>query len=152
MSLAVNYFDRNGKIFTMLFYTLLLLIVTTCCFYILSEIAMTLRHHYHFKRHKKHFRMDGKTILITEASSGTGRSIVEYLVAHGAKVIMACRNLSKAEEVADEIRKSTGIDPKRLSVVHLDFIDLNSVRECAKKVSFSLFKYLFFGYLVLFLC
>ncbi|XP_014771442.1 retinol dehydrogenase 14 [Octopus bimaculoides] len=137
MSLAVNYFDRNGKIFTMLFYTILLCIVTTCCLYILSKIAMKIRYHYHFKCHKNYFRMDGKTILITEATSGTGRSIAEYLVAQGAKVIMACRNISKAEEVADEIRNSTGIDPKMLSVVHLDFIDLNSVRECAKKITAS---------------
>lgn len=81
--------------------------------------------------------MDGKTILITEATSGIGRSIVEYLVAQGAKVIMACRNISKAEEVANEIRNSSGVDLKKLTVVHLDFIDLNSVRECAKKITAS---------------
>merc|ERR1712115_481755 len=55
----------------------------------------------------------------------------------GAKAVMLCRNIEKAEEAAEEIRKAT----KGEVIVHkLDLADLASVRECAEQLGNSLEK------------
>lgn len=79
-------------------------------------------------------KMDGKTVLITGANSGIGKETAKGLVSLGAKVIMACRNLEKAEAAAEEIRRQTGVDPNQVVIIQLDTSDLESVRNCSRKV------------------
>lgn len=43
--------------------------------------------------------MEGKTVLITGANSGIGKETAKDLAGRGARIIMACRNLTTAEEV-----------------------------------------------------
>ena len=43
--------------------------------------------------------------LVTGASSGIGKYATMYFAYKGAKVIMACRNIKKAESVKEEILK-----------------------------------------------
>ena len=52
----------------------------------------------------------------------------------GAKVVMLCRDLEKADEAADDIRKDTG---NVVSVVHLDLSSLESVRKCAEELHYN---------------
>ncbi|CAG0913415.1 unnamed protein product [Notodromas monacha] len=48
-------------------------------------------------------RAKGKIVIVTGANSGIGREISESLAKHGARVIMACRDMKKCEKVRKEI-------------------------------------------------
>ena len=54
------------------------------------------------------------------------------LARRGARVILACRSLQKAEEAAKEMRTLTG--NSEVVVRHLDLASLKSVREFAEKI------------------
>jgi len=65
-----------------------------------------------------------KTVIITGASSGVGLWTAKALSARGWHVVMACRDLAKAERAAQE----TGIDPAARTLLHIDLGSLASVR------------------------
>lgn len=44
-------------------------------------------------------KMNGKTVLITGANGGIGRETAKDIAKRGARVILACRNLTAANEV-----------------------------------------------------
>lgn len=50
----------------------------------------------------------------------------------GARVILACRDITRAERAAEDIRKSTGNG--NVVVYKLDLASLKSVRKCADEV------------------
>ncbi|KAM3872919.1 retinol dehydrogenase 13 [Diretmus argenteus] len=75
-------------------------------------------------------RLDGKTVLITGANTGIGKETSRDLARRGARVVMACRDLSRAERAAEEIRQSTGNG--NVVIRHLDLASLFSVRHFAK--------------------
>ncbi|XP_067456345.1 retinol dehydrogenase 13 isoform X2 [Thunnus thynnus] len=75
-------------------------------------------------------RLDGKTVLITGANTGIGRETSRDLARRGARVVMACRDLTRAEQAAEEIRRSTGNG--NVVIRHLDLASLYSVRQFAK--------------------
>ena len=49
-------------------------------------------------------RMDGKTVVITGCNTGIGKVTATEIARRGAKVLMLCRDLDKAEATAKEIR------------------------------------------------
>ncbi|XP_059998042.1 retinol dehydrogenase 14-like isoform X2 [Lagenorhynchus albirostris] len=49
--------------------------------------------------------MHGKTVLITGANSGLGRATAAELLRLGARVIMGCRDRTRAEEAAVQLRR-----------------------------------------------
>ena len=65
------------------------------------------------------------TVVITGASSGVGLYAAKALAKRGWHVVMACRDLPKAERVAQEV----GMAPGSYTVMHLDLGDLSSVRQ-----------------------
>uniref|UniRef100_A0A667ZPN9 Si:dkey-23o4.6 n=1 Tax=Myripristis murdjan TaxID=586833 RepID=A0A667ZPN9_9TELE len=75
-------------------------------------------------------RLDGKTVLITGANTGIGKETSRDLARRGARVVMACRDLTRAERAAEEIRRSTGNG--NVVIRHLDLASLYSVRQFAK--------------------
>ena len=75
-------------------------------------------------------KLDGKLVVITGANTGIGKETVIDLAKRGARVIMCCRDLTKAEEASKEIRKISGSD--LVEVAHLDLASLKSVRKCAE--------------------
>ncbi|XP_053399651.1 retinol dehydrogenase 13-like [Mercenaria mercenaria] len=81
-------------------------------------------------RSKAH--MNGKTVLITGANTGIGKETAKDLARRGARVLLACRDITKAERAAEDIRKTTG--NKNVVVYILDLASLKSVRQCANEV------------------
>jgi NAD(P)-dependent dehydrogenase (short-subunit alcohol dehydrogenase family) len=71
----------------------------------------------------------GATAVITGANSGLGLHDSIELARHGAKVIMACRNMEKGEAAAQQVAAETGT--AKPEVRHLDLSSLDSVRGFA---------------------
>jgi NAD(P)-dependent dehydrogenase (short-subunit alcohol dehydrogenase family) len=74
----------------------------------------------------------GRTAVVTGASAGVGLETARVLAARGADVILACRDLSKAERAADRIR--AGLGPVSLRIIPLDLASLASVRAAAREI------------------
>lgn len=74
--------------------------------------------------------LNDKLFVVTGANSGIGWEAARMLGEHGARVIMACRTVSKGEEAAAKIReKAAGA---KLTVMALDLADLDSVKAFAQ--------------------
>jgi NAD(P)-dependent dehydrogenase (short-subunit alcohol dehydrogenase family) len=74
--------------------------------------------------------LSGKRVLVTGVSAGLGVETARALAAHGAQVIGAARDLSKAQAATEQVRaQATGGGSLRL--VQLDLASLDSVRRCA---------------------
>lgn len=73
--------------------------------------------------------LTGKVVIITGANSGLGLESTKDLAAKGATVIMACRNLQKAEAAKSEILSAQ--PDAKLDVMQLDNASLASVRSFA---------------------
>ena len=52
--------------------------------------------------------LNGKTIIVTGASSGIGRATAQVVAKHGANVVIAARRVDLCAEVAESIRSSGG--------------------------------------------
>lgn len=76
--------------------------------------------------------MKGKTVIITGASAGIGMEAARDIARRGARVILACRNLTKAAGVAADIQTSTGNSD--VVVRELDTSSLASVRAFAANI------------------
>ena len=71
-----------------------------------------------------------KTILVTGVSAGLGVETARALAAHGAQVIGAARDLSKAQAATEQVRTQASRGGA-LRLVQLDLASLASVRRCA---------------------
>lgn len=78
--------------------------------------------------------MKGKTVIVTGANSGIGRATAAGIVKLQGRVIMACRDTSRAEEAAQQVRQETGADSTQLVVKHLDLASLTSVHTFCQDV------------------
>ncbi|XP_026072500.1 retinol dehydrogenase 11 [Carassius auratus] len=77
-------------------------------------------------------RLDGKTVLITGANTGIGKETAVDMAKRGARVILACRDMDRANRAADEVRRRSGNG--NVIVKMLDLASLQSVRALAKDV------------------
>jgi NAD(P)-dependent dehydrogenase (short-subunit alcohol dehydrogenase family) len=76
----------------------------------------------------------GKRILVTGVSAGLGVETARSLAAHGAQVVGAARDLTKAEAATTEVRKAAGANGGSFDLIELDLASLKSVRACADKL------------------
>ena len=76
--------------------------------------------------------LDGQVAVVTGANSGLGFATAAGLRAKGATVLLACRNLVKADEAASRL-VALGNGPAPL-VVKLDLEDLDSVSSAVKEI------------------
>jgi NAD(P)-dependent dehydrogenase (short-subunit alcohol dehydrogenase family) len=78
------------------------------------------------------FRVDDKVAVIIGGSGGIGEALAVGLAEYGAKVVIAGRNLNRAQDVAQDIaakyKKSDAV------ALQVDMIDENSVAELKDKV------------------
>lgn len=65
------------------------------------------------------------TVVVTGASSGVGLYAAKALAKRGRHVVMACRDLAKAESAA----KSVEMPPDSYTLMHIDLGSLESVRQ-----------------------
>jgi NAD(P)-dependent dehydrogenase (short-subunit alcohol dehydrogenase family) len=72
----------------------------------------------------------GKRALVTGVSAGIGIETARALAAHGAQVIGAARDLSKAQAATEQVREQAASGGS-LDLVQLDLASLDSVRRCA---------------------
>ncbi|CAH8821808.1 unnamed protein product [Trichobilharzia szidati] len=102
-------------------------------------------------------RLDGKLAIVTGSSAGIGLITAGELARRGAKVIMACRNLSKAEGVRKQLLEKYGVNNPdsvnidiackdvtqslspikndQLIIEQLDLASLDSVRQFADRIN-----------------
>src|SRR4051794_25946572 len=68
--------------------------------------------------------LDGRTVVITGATSGIGRAAAVELSRAGARVVLAVRNTDRGEQVVKDLENPA-------EVQHLDLTDLASARKFA---------------------
>ncbi len=77
--------------------------------------------------------LKGKRILVTGVSAGLGVETARSLVAHGAQVVGAARDLNKAKAATEQLRDDAGANGGSFELVELDLANLKSVRACADR-------------------
>jgi NAD(P)-dependent dehydrogenase (short-subunit alcohol dehydrogenase family) len=78
--------------------------------------------------------LHGKRILVTGVSAGLGVETARSLAAHGALVVGAARDLTKAEAATTQVRKDAAAHGGSFELVELDLASLKSVRACADRL------------------
>jgi NADP-dependent 3-hydroxy acid dehydrogenase YdfG len=78
--------------------------------------------------------MEDKVVLIVGGSGGIGQASADLFTKAGAKVVLAARNKSKAEEKAKEINDKGG----EAYAIGVDVTDLGSVSDMAREVNENL--------------
>jgi NAD(P)-dependent dehydrogenase (short-subunit alcohol dehydrogenase family) len=78
--------------------------------------------------------LKGKRVLVTGVSAGLGVETARTLVAHGADVVGAARDLDKAKRATAEVSKAAAQNGGSLELVELDLASLKSVRAAADKL------------------
>lgn len=74
--------------------------------------------------------LTGKVVVITGANSGLGLESTKAVAAKGATVVMACRNLNKAEKAKADVLQA--VPNAKLDLIQLDNASLDSVRGFAE--------------------
>src|ERR1043166_1747804 len=78
--------------------------------------------------------LKGKRILVTGVSAGLGIETARSLVAHGAHVVGAARDLVKAKTATEQVQKDGAAKGGSFELVALDLAALKSVRPCADEL------------------
>ena len=73
----------------------------------------------------------GKRILVTGVSAGLGVETARSLAAHGAQVVGAARDLTKAKAATEQVRKDAVANGGSFDLIALDLGSLKSVRASA---------------------
>ncbi|MBS7527940.1 SDR family NAD(P)-dependent oxidoreductase [Fusibacter paucivorans] len=73
--------------------------------------------------------MKGKLVVVTGPTSGIGKKIASDIGNMDANLVLACRDINKGRQVAEEIiqRNNTAI----IDVMHIDMSDIQSIKEFA---------------------
>lgn len=91
---------------------------------------------YRRRRAKLPDSLVGQTVIITGANSGIGLETAKAVATRGATVILACRDLKKADLAVAEILTFAGKDKAdNIHLFELDLSSLASVRACAAAVA-----------------
>ncbi|MGE8561232.1 MAG: SDR family NAD(P)-dependent oxidoreductase [Acinetobacter sp.] len=72
-----------------------------------------------------------KTILITGANAGIGLKTAEQLVSEGHHLILACRNLVKAQQAKQQLQQ---LGKGQVDLIELDLNNLEKVQQSANEI------------------
>jgi len=75
--------------------------------------------------------IDEQTVLVTGATSGLGRHLVQRLAAAGATVVAHGRDIQRLHRTYEQIRAATG---REIDIVRADLADLAQVQRLADEV------------------
>lgn len=75
--------------------------------------------------------LTGRNAVVTGANSGVGWHTARQLAAHGARVVLACRDAERGKQAADRIRSLS--EHAEVEVAELDLADMASVREFGER-------------------
>lgn len=109
---------------------------TIISFFALFISLIFLKKYLYGAKYSGKYRLDGKTVIVTGANTGIGKETAKDLSKRGAKVILACRNLSAAKKAAEEIKHITG-NSSIIVVKHLNLASLSSVRSFVRNIKAS---------------
>lgn len=76
--------------------------------------------------------IDGKTCLVTGATSGIGKATAAALAVRGARVVLLARDPSRGKQAVADIRSATGSE--RIELLIGDLADMASVRQAATEL------------------
>src|ERR1700756_3751491 len=79
-------------------------------------------------------KLRGKRILVTGVSAEIGVETARSLVAHGAQVVGAARDLNKAKAATEQVSKAAAANGGSFELIELDLANLKSVRACADQL------------------
>ncbi|XP_004081219.1 retinol dehydrogenase 12 [Oryzias latipes] len=78
-------------------------------------------------------KLDGKTVVITGANTGIGKETAIDLAKRGARVIIACRDMEKAQAAVKEIMEKS--NSNAVVSMKLDLSNSQSIREFAEVIN-----------------
>lgn len=87
----------------------------------------------YFRPWTSSIKLDGKTVVITGANTGIGKETAIDLAKRGMRVIIACRDMEKADAALKEIKEVSG--NQNVVCKKLDLADTNSIREFAQNIT-----------------
>ncbi|XP_043085318.1 retinol dehydrogenase 12 isoform X1 [Puntigrus tetrazona] len=105
--------------------TVLLICGGLVAFYLLLCVTVL-----HLPKCKSTAKLHGKTVIVTGANTGIGKATALDLAKRGARVILACRDESRAQAAVKDIQRESG--NKEVLYMHLDLASLKSVRSFAE--------------------
>lgn len=76
----------------------------------------------------------GRTVVVTGANSGTGREVARAFAGHGARVVLAVRNVEAGAATVAEIAAEHPGAAGRLHVERLDLASLASIHDLADRL------------------
>ena len=75
--------------------------------------------------------MQGKQMIVTGPTSGIGKEIAMQLGTLGANLVLACRDVQRGQQTADEIAQHAGA--AHVAVMQMDASSQQSIREFARQ-------------------
>lgn len=82
----------------------------------------------------KGVKLNGKRILVTGVSAGIGVETARSFAGHGAHVVGAARDLTKAKVATAQVRRDAAAGGGSFELIELDLASLKSVRACADEL------------------
>ncbi len=79
-------------------------------------------------------RLDGKVVAVTGANTGICKGTALELCRRGARVLMLCRSMDRANAAREDIVKETGAGGN-VVIYQLDLASLESVRKCSAEIA-----------------
>ena len=86
----------------------------------------------HWLKENCNISLNGKTVLVTGANSGVGFKTAEIAISLGADVILACRNMERAQEA--RLKLLCDYPEASISVMQLDLSSLTSIEAFTEEL------------------